>query len=274
LAQYGLLDQEETQKAENYFLKSLSQNPELLSALGNLAMIYTETDRTDGAVELTRQMLEINPNNAEAHYSLGYIYRYAGMNNEAVQEMEKAVNLDPKNSGFRSILLTYTTAGEYEKVVNTFKNFKESAFTLSRLGDAFYLQGNKEQALKTYDRVLEMEPDGLSALYATGNKAFIEGNIEAGLDAAHKFEQANLIDAEAWYYFAGIYSLLGDRDGCVRALKRAVDGGYFNYPYMLTDFSFDSVRDFPEFQRVLELAKSKHEAFKRRFFPESSVATK
>jgi TolB-like protein/Flp pilus assembly protein TadD len=274
LAQYGLLDPEETQKAENYFLKSLSQNPELLSALGNLAMIYTETDRTDGAVELTRQMLEINPNNAEAHYSLGYIYRYAGMNNEAVQEMEKAVKLDPKNSGFRSILLTYTTAGEYEKVVNTFKNFKESAFTLSRLGDAFYLQGNKEQALKTYDRVLEMEPDGLSALYATGNKAFIEGNIEAGLDAAHKFEQANLIDAEAWYYFAGIYSLLGDRDGCVRALKRAVDGGYFNYPYMLTDFSFDSVRDFPEFQRVLELAKSKHEAFKRRFFPESSVATK
>jgi hypothetical protein len=112
------------------------------------------------------------------------------------------------------------------------------------------------------------------ALWVTGVKAFIEGNIQKGLHAAHKFEQANISDAEAWNAFASIYGLLGDKEGCIRTLKRAVAGGFFNYPFMLTDSFLDSVRDDPEFQRILEMAKAKHNAFKKKFFPESSVVTK
>ena len=79
----------------------------------------------------------------------------------------------------------------------------------------------------------------------------------------------NIADAEAWFHFSENYGMLGDKDGCVRTLKRAVDGGFFNYPTMLTDSFFDSVRDNPEFQRILNTAKAKHEAFKRRLFPET-----
>jgi tetratricopeptide (TPR) repeat protein len=274
LAQYGLHDPEETKRAENSYLKALSLNGELLSALGNLAMIYTETARIEKAVEITRQMLEINPNNAEAHFSLGYIYRYAGMLNESVLEMEKAVSLDPKNPEFRSIVITYRFVGEYEKAIETSKIYEESAFILAEQGATFFMQGKKKQAVEYFDRVIAMEPDGLLALSVTGIKASIEGNIEEGIDAARKFEQANITDAEAWYHFAGNYGLLGDRDGCVRALQRAVDGGFFNYPFMLTDSFLDSVRDDPEFQLILEMAKVKHEAFKKKFFPESSMITK
>jgi serine/threonine protein kinase len=271
LAQYGLFDSKETQKAEKYFLKALSLNPELLSALGNLAMFYTETARIEEAVELTRKMLEINPNNAEVHYTLGYIYRYAGMLDESVLEMELAVALDPKNPGFRTILLTYITAGEYKKAVLTFKNYNENALTLELLGTALFLQGDEKQALKVFDRIITMEPDGLPALVATGSKAFIEGNREKGLAATRKLEKANLVDAEAWFALAQNYGLLGDRDGCIRALQRAVDGGYFNYPYMLTDYYLDPMRDDLEFQRILEKAKAKHEAFKKKFFPERYI---
>lgn len=271
LAQYGLLDQEEANRAENYLLKALSLNDKLLSALGNLAGLYTETARIEKAVEITRQMLKINPNNAKAHYSLGYIYRYAGMMDESIQEMEKAVAIDPKNQEFRSIILTYSRAGEYEKALGALKIYKEDSFTLGEHGELLYRHGRPEQAVEFFDRVIAMEPEGLMALWVTGIKAFIEGNIEAGLDAAQKFEQANIADAEAWYSFAGNYGLLGDIKGCVRALERAVDGGYFNYPNMLIDFYLDSVRDDPEFQRILEMAKVKHEAFKEKFFPDNSM---
>jgi tetratricopeptide (TPR) repeat protein len=270
-AQYGLRDPEETQKAESYYLKALSLNEELLSALGNLALLYTDTGRTEEAVEITRRMIEINPNNAEAHFSLGYIYRYAGMNNEAVQEMEKAVNLDPMNPGFRSIINTLTFAGEYKKALVAAKNYKESAFILGFLGYTLLQQGSWEQAVEYIDRAIDMEPDGLVALWVTGIKAFIEGNIEEGLAGARKFEQMKIADAEAWFHFAENYGMLGDKDGCVRTLQRAVDGGFFNYPFMLSDSLFDSVRDDPEFQHILNLAKAKHEAFKKRLFPENSV---
>lgn len=81
-----------------------------------------------------------------------------------------------------------------------------------------------------------------------------------------KLEQADLADSEAWYYWASFYGLLGDRDGCIRCLRRAVDSGFFNYPFMLTDSFLDSVRDDPEFQNILQKAKKKHLAFKKRFF--------
>jgi tetratricopeptide (TPR) repeat protein len=269
LAQYGLLDPEETQKAENYFLKALSLNEELLYALGNLAIIYTDTGRTEEAVELTRQMVEINPNNAEAHFSLGYIYRFAGMQNESVKEMEKAVTLDPKNPGFRSIIITYRFAREYEKAIEISKIYNESAFILGHVGATLLQQGNQKQAVECFDRVIDIEPDGLLALWVTGIKAFIVGNIEEGLTSARKFEQINIADAEAWFHFAENYGLLGDKDGCIRTLQRAVDGGFFNYPFLLTDSFLDSMRDDPEFQRILKIAEEKHEAFKRRFFPET-----
>ena len=64
------------------------------------------------------------------------------------------------------------------------------------------------------------------------------------------------------------YGLLGDKTGCVRVLKNAVEGGFFNYPFMLRDPFLDPVRDFSEFQRVLTQAKEKHEAFKKKFLTE------
>jgi TolB-like protein/Flp pilus assembly protein TadD len=267
LAQYGMLGPEETQKAETYYLKALSLNEKLLSALGNLALLYTDTGRTEEAVELTRRSIEINPSNAEAHFSLGYVYRYTGMNDEAVQEMEKAAALDPKNPGFRSIINTYTFAGEYEKSLEAAKNYKESAFILGFSGYTHFQNGNRKRAVDCFNRVIALEPEGLVALWVTGIKAFIEGNTEEGLTATRKFEQMNIADAEAWFHFAENYALLGDKDGCVRALKRAVDGGFFNYPLMLANSLFDSVRDDPEFQQILEIAKTKHEAFKKKLFP-------
>ena len=267
LAQYGLLDPEETKKAETAYIKALSINEELLSALGHLAKIYTETARTEKAVELTKQMLEINPNNADAHFALGYIYRYAGMNTYAIQEMEKAIAIDPMNPGFQSIGITYMWAGEYEKAFEVLKNYAPSARTYFGIqGLALFREGKKEQAIKYFERVIELEPEGLSALMVAATRAYIEDEIEEGIAIASKFEQYDVEDAEAWYLNAGNYGLLGDRDGCIRCLQRAVDGGFFNYPLIQTDFFLDSVRDEPEFHKIQESAKQKHNAFKKMFF--------
>jgi len=266
LAQFGLHDPVETKKSENYYLKALSLNKENIFALANLAQIYTETGRTEKAVEYTKQILAINPGNAEAHFSLGYIYRYAGMNYEAILEMEKALAIDSENPGFRSIIITYQLAGKHEKSFEASKIFEQSEYILGEQGAALFRQGKETAAVEYFNRSLKMNPGGLQALWVTGMKAYIEGNIEAGLKASRQFEEANLSDSEAWYHFAGNYGLLGDSEGCIRALHRAVDGGFFNYPFMLEDAFLDSVRDEPEFQEILQKAKEKHEAFRKRFF--------
>jgi TolB-like protein len=266
LDQFGLHDPEETLRSEKYFLKALALNKDDIYALANLAQIYTETARIEEAVESTRQILTINPGHAQAHYSLGYIYRYAGMNNESVAEMKKAMAIDPENPGFRSIVITYQFAGELEKSLESSKHFKQSDYILGYQGSALLRMGKEVEAVEYFNRLINIYPDGLQALWVTCIKASIEGNIDHGMEAARQFEAANILDAEAWYHFAGNYGLLGDIDGCVRALQRAVDGGFFNYPFMLDDFFLDSVREDEEFQRVLQEAKEKHLAFRKKFF--------
>ncbi len=256
LAQFGLHDPEETKKSENFFLKALSLNKENIYALAGLANIYTETARIEKAVELTRQILAINPGNAEAHFTLGYIYRYAGMNDESVQEMEKAIAIDPKNPGFRSIIVTYKYAGEFEKSFESAKLFKQSDYTLGYQGEFLFRMGKEDQAVEYFIHCISTNPDGLQALWVGCMKAYIEGDTEVGLEAARRFELVKVVDAEAWYHFAGNYGLLGDRDGCVRALQRAVDGGFFNYPFMLKDSFLDSMREDEEFLTVLQEARA------------------
>ena len=247
-------------------MKAISLNNDYIFALASLANIYTETARIEKAVEYTRQILAINPGNAEAHFSLGYIYRYAGVNSESVQEIEKAMAIDPENTGFRSIVITYIFAGEPEKSFESSMLFKQRDYLLGYQGAALFRMGKEDQAVEYFNRCINMNPDGLQALWVTCMKAYIEGNIDVGLEAARQFELVNIVDTEAWYHFAGNYGLLGDRDGCVRALQRAVDGGFFNYPFMLKDFFLDSMREDEEFLMVLQEAREKHESFQKSFF--------
>jgi len=266
LALFGLLDPEETGKSESLHLKALTLNEELIFSLANLAQIYTETDRIVKAVELTKQILEINPNNAEAHFSLGYIYRYAGINNEALQEMEEAVRLDPMNPGFRSIVITYQIVGDFTSAIEISKTYDQSSFILSAQGLTFLRMGDKKKSIECLKHSIAIDPEGLSALFATSMKSIIEGNIDEGLEAGRRFEKADILDAEAWYTQASLYGLMDYKEGCVRCLQRAVDGGFFNYPFMLTDTFLDSMRDDAEFLMILQRAKKKHLAFLERFF--------
>ncbi|MFQ5677592.1 MAG: tetratricopeptide repeat protein, partial [bacterium] len=235
---------------------------------GNLSTLYTETGKLERAEKLAKRMLAINPNSAMAHFALGYAYRYAGFVEEAVKEMETAVALDPHDVRFRSLGHTYYYLGEYDKALEAFNIDKGSLYAFTFQGWALMRQGQPDLAVKYFDRAIALEPDAQLGLLSRAVKASVEGNNDEGLKVLWRSEQGIPPDAEVWFLIAGTYALLGDKAGCLRAFRKAVEGGFFNYPFMLRDPFLDPVRDDPEFQRVLGLAKAKHEAFKKKFFPE------
>ncbi len=254
-------------QAEKAYLQALSLNNGLLSALGNLAGLYADIGKTAESVQLSRQSLRINPNNADSYFSLGYAYRYAGFLQEAIDKQEKALELDPGNSRFRSIGITYVYVREYQKALQAFELDSGSPWSISWKGEVYLRMKQPNLALEHFNRLLEMEPQSFLGLWATGMKGAIDGNRKQSISAIRKIEQSSIFDSEQWYNLAHIYGLLGEKSGCVRLLRKAVEGGFFNYPVMLTDAFLDSVRHEPEFQEVLALAKEKHEAFGKRFFP-------
>lgn len=263
LATYELSERDKLKEAETAYKKALSLNNESLSALGNLASLYTETGKTSEAVELTRRALEINPNNAQTHFWLGYIFRYTGILDKAAEEMETATKLDPSNERFRSIGVTYLYQLKYKEAIEGLNLDKESPYSLGFKGQIYFRMNKIDSAKKYLNKVIEIEPEGTLGRWSKVMLDFINGNKEDGLKTIKILETSNTFDAEQFYNYANLYGLYGDNKNCIRLLKRAVDGGFYCYPYMLKDTFLDPVRNDKNFREVLAYAKDKYEEFKR-----------
>jgi len=266
LAYFEMLDSDKFNRAEQNYIKALDLNPELLSALGYLSILYTENYRTEEAIEIIRKMLDINANNPAAHFSLGYIYRYTGMLNESVKEMEKAIEIDPKNPNYGRIGVSYLQINEFDKAFKAFALGKETSYVLVWQGITLFRKGDYKGAVELFDRVIERNNEPYILNFCIAIRAYINGDIAMGLKATKSIEEANLGDSEGWYYLSTTYAILGDKSGSIRCLQKAVDKGYYNYTFMNADPLLELIRENQEFKLVLKKAKEKHLYFKNKFF--------
>ena len=268
LEQFGLTDSGDTQGSEQYYLKALSLNPELMSALAYLSMFYTESNQIEKAVKLARRMSEINPNDANTHFTLGYIYRYAGMAAIAITEMEKAVALDPENPDFRSLMNSYSDNGDFHKAQKLIENYGDNPFTLGWKGLLFFRLGDNTNAIQYFKKTMTEDPHGLWGNISALHIAYLENNHKKALEAIGKLEGTTVSDGEILFYTASYYGLLGESKRCIELLRKAVDNGYFNHTFITSNNYFDNLRDDPEFIKVLNQAKQKHLAFRTFFLKE------
>ncbi len=265
LEQHGRVIVSGLESAEWYYNKALELNPELIEAMSNLVSLYTETNRIEKAVLVTRKMLKINPNNAQAHFSLGYIYRYAGMLDEAIKEMEIALTISPNNSRFRSIVATYVSAGRYKQALSKVY-LDEGDYGIGYSGIIAFNQESNTLALERFKQVLAIDPNGIWGLIAQVYIAVINNDKSAGLMALNKMVKTNIVDAENYFYFSNFYALLGEEKSCIEMLTKAVNTGYFNYPHISQNQSFNFIQSNPQFIAILEKAKRRHDAFREQFF--------
>lgn len=250
------------QNAENYYQKALNLNPELLSALSNLALLYTETNRLEQAIELVQKMANINPNHADTHFAMGYIYRYVGLNDQSIAEMEKAVKLDSHNQKYRSLIGTYSNAGMYHKAINMANLYPKSPFTLGWKGLLNRRLGNNKAALDYFNQVLESDESGLWTNVATVFKSHMMQQPKKGLQAVEKLANSAESDGETLYYLASYYALLGDYDNAIISLEKAINAGYYNYPFMASNDYFENILTDERFKKLLKLAQTKHLDYK------------
>jgi DNA-binding winged helix-turn-helix (wHTH) protein/TolB-like protein/Tfp pilus assembly protein PilF len=255
--QYNLQDLP-FQNVKDYYIKALKINPDLLNALSYLALLYTETNRMEEAIQLANRMREINPNNAHTHFTFGYIYRYAGMVDQAIDEMGKAVRLDPHNPKYRSLIGTYSGNGDYHKALRMTELYKTSPFTLGWKGLMYRRLGDNEKAINYFNQVIDMDQNGLWANVATVFKAYISKDYKTGLEAVENLKPTAQTDGETLYYLSSYYAILGDKKNSLDTLEKAIKAGYFNYTFMANNDYFVSLKNNTRFEKLLEQAKQKH----------------
>lgn len=103
--------------------------------LFHLALSATENDNNESAIELLKRAQDLQPNNAKIIYMLGAVHAQIGLYDRAIEEIDKAVSIDPTiDAAHFQLGMLYITSGKV-------KEAEKAWAPLDKLGDQhpFYL---------------------------------------------------------------------------------------------------------------------------------------
>lgn len=103
----------------------MSSNTNSLDAneLMHLALHATNHDTPEKAISHLKSLLALEPNNGKAYYMLGALHAEIGMHEQAAEEMQHALELDPDlpETAVFQLGLLHITAGRVEDARNTWQ---------------------------------------------------------------------------------------------------------------------------------------------------------
>ena len=271
LASFDFGGEEFYRKAQSDYEKALSLNKDFIEARIFMANLFTDTGRPEDAVPLLRQAIYDNPNNAEAHWELGYAYRFAGLLKESIAAGETARRFDSTVKLNSSAFNSYFYDGQYEKFLSSLPMKNSPGFIVFYRGLGNYYLKRFDEAAKDFALAYKNDPNSMYVQIGEALRLKILGRNADGLAMLRtiekQIESRKVTDAEAVYKIAQGFSELGDSKAALRLLKRSIEGGFFCYPYFVSDPLLNNLRSEPELGKILSLAQQRHEAFKKKFFP-------
>jgi TolB-like protein/Flp pilus assembly protein TadD len=260
---------EQYSKAQGAFEKAIALSPALLEPRIYMANLLTDTGRVEQAVPLLRSVLQDNPNDAEAHWELGYAYRFAGMLRESVVECEKARQNNPQVKISSAAVNGYLYLGEYEKFLQSLPA-NDSAYIMFYRGLAEYYMDHHQRAAQEFDRAFEKNssllPTNVGKALSDSIKHDNGRSLKLLQQTEDKIEERGVSDPELIYKVAQAYAVLGNKASALHMLRHSIGGGFFCYPYLVSDPLLQSLRGEAEFEALINQAHQRHEQFKAAFF--------
>jgi len=245
------------ERAENAQEKALSLDPYLIEAATGLTILRVEGGDLAGAWDQASELVKRRPDSAEAHFTVGYVLRYAGLLTESVKQCDTALGLDPTNPGLRSCYVPFAQLGNYARARDYIRLDASSEWTAAVTADLFLRQGNSSEALKTLRRI-EPGPRNRSIIACLERQPpAITGPLYAETEA----ELMAVRDSEPKYFVGARLAFCSQRDAALRLLRRAVQENYLAHPAMDNDPLLTSIRGTPEFAEIRALAIARQKKF-------------
>jgi len=155
------------EQAVDIFSVAIELNPGSAEALSNLSSALHEVGRYDEAMSAAARALSINPAMNGARNNLGNALLGLGSPDEAVECYDHVLQADPEDAAAWFNRGNAASAlGQFDDAVTSFRRSIELADDARKhfnLANAFYAQGDLEQAAIAYCDAIEREPASVDA---------------------------------------------------------------------------------------------------------------
>ena len=128
-------------------------------------------------------------------------------------------------------------------------------------GIAAFYAGDIAGCREWVERGVRFDPDDQ---IGQGVLAFVlatQGEVERARELLALAAPGAMADGTFTYWIANVYAVLGERTTAIEWIRRAVNLGYWNAPWIAQDRAIENLRSEADFERLLADVTAKHESF-------------
>jgi serine/threonine protein kinase/tetratricopeptide (TPR) repeat protein len=238
--------------------RAIELDPNRVVAAGQLITNRVERGELGKAYQAAQALVKRRPESAEAHYVMGYVYRYAGMLEQAASECNTALALDPGNYAFRSCAWAFMEMGKTERAADFVRLDAGSEWAAYAMPSILLREGKIREAREAVKQMPSTPRYHRDLL-----ESCLQLRPAADLDRIAHEAETNLPtdpDPETWYYEGAILAYCGKKQAALHLLQSAVEQNYCAYANLLSDPLLAKLRTDTAFDEVLTSAGACQEA--------------
>jgi eukaryotic-like serine/threonine-protein kinase len=267
---YGLGGQMHLLAARRNFDRALEIDPGSIEA--NLYRVYMLLSRgeKESARHGIEHMLLTADNDWNVHLIAGQTLRLDGMYEEALQQFQRSLQLNPSNAAtiynHRARVYQYQNQLELAEVELQKGMALEPRHPLLRTSVAYQRmrQGNLQEAIQILESVIH-DDESLRIAFPTLALCYVQvGERERG---AALIDEESLsaaeADSEMAYRLATYFAVEGDEREALHWLRRAIYLGNENYPWFAKNPAWNRLKGHADFERILEDLKKRYRMNKK-----------
>jgi eukaryotic-like serine/threonine-protein kinase len=238
--------------------RAIQLDPNRVVAAGQLIQNRVERGELGKAYEAAKAMVKRRQESAQAHFTMSYVYRYAGMLEQSTNECNTALALDPGNYSFRSCAWAFMELGKTQRAEDFVRLDAGSEWAAYVMPSILLREGKISEAREAVKRMPTAPRYHRDLL-----EACLQLRPATELDRMAHEAETNLPtepDPETWYYQGALFAYCGKKQAALHLLESAVEQNYCAHSNLLSDPLLGKLRSDPAFDRVLTAAGACQEA--------------
>jgi eukaryotic-like serine/threonine-protein kinase len=248
------------QKSNLALERAVELDPNRIEAAGQLIDNSVSRGELAKAYLAAQTLVKRRPDSARAHFTMSYVYRYAGMLEQSTSECNTALALDPGNFTFRSCAWAFMELGKTDRAADFIRLDAGSEWAAYVTPSLLLRQGKIPEAREAVKRM-----PSAPRYHRDLIESCLQLRPAADLDRIAQEAETNLPsepDAEIWYYEGTLFAFCGKKQAALHMLGAAVAQNYCAYSNMVNDPLLARIRTDTEFNKVLSAAATCQETMR------------
>jgi tetratricopeptide (TPR) repeat protein/TolB-like protein len=228
----------QTAEAEATFNTAIGVRPTYWANYNALGILYFRLSRYAEAETQFKRVIALTPDNARAYSNLGSVYALTKRYDEAAAMLERSLAIKPNAQAASNLGTVYFSLGRYADAARKMEQalaFNEGDSQLwSNLAGAYHwAPGERAKARPAFLRALELaekesrvNPQSADLILRMADCRSMLGEAERARGLAAQALKLAPKDVTVMYKAGTVYEQVGDRNGALDLIGKALDRGY------------------------------------------------